>query len=146
MIGAYQGVIQKEFVKFLTDDRQEGRTEGGEGRRIRSIIIFCGIEMRLAYNLLILVTDGIKPLLDSLEKHIIRLGKEKVINLGSLVAKDPQPYIDCLYALYKKYFAIVMDCFRQDASFEASLDKVCKPRSSHIVSYNIWYHRRFEQL
>lgn len=90
--------------------------------------------MRLAYNLLILVTDGIKPLLDSLEQHVIRLGKEGVIKLGPMVAKDPQPYIDCLYALYKKYFAIVIDCFRQDASFEASLDKVCKSRSNQ---YNI---------
>ena len=93
-------------------------------RGLDNFLIFLNLEMRLSYNLLILVTDGIRPLLSSLEKHIIKIGREDILRLGSSIIKEPKAYVDSLSVLYKKYSGIVSDCFRQDASFEASLDKV----------------------
>ncbi|RKP18268.1 Cullin-domain-containing protein [Rozella allomycis CSF55] len=98
-----QKFIQEEFQKFVANDSF--------------------IEMEKAYNLLVLVNEGINPLLIKLKDHIVKLGREILGGLGDVVIKDAKPFITAMLNLHNKYDYLVSQHFNKDTNFETILDK-----------------------
>lgn len=98
------------------------------------------------YNLVSRITDGLGELKKLLETHIHNQGLaaiekcgEAALNVGrpqqrsaaaphsrspSVSPQDPKVYVQTTLDVHKKYNALVMSAFNNDAGFVAALDKV----------------------
>lgn len=104
------------------------------------------------YNLVSRITDGLGELKKLLETHIHNQGLaaiekcgEAALNVGATLGseshpppslhefthgvslQDPKVYVQTTLDVHKKYNALVMSAFNNDAGFVAALDKVSAP-------------------
>ncbi|NXK55818.1 CUL1 protein, partial [Chauna torquata] len=90
------------------------------------------------YNLVSRIQDGLGELKKLLETHIHNQGLaaiekcgEAALNASQWVAnnlsllQDPKMYVQTVLDVHKKYNALVMSAFNNDAGFVAALDKAC---------------------
>ncbi|KAJ3133273.1 hypothetical protein HK100_004534 [Physocladia obscura] len=78
---------------------------------------------KLVYLLMSRIPNGIFPLLETIQSHIISLGKGVVNRLRPGAQKDPREFIQAIIDLHFKYNEICIKYFSNDAAFNASLDK-----------------------
>ncbi|CAO3666159.1 unnamed protein product [Umbelopsis vinacea] len=102
-VSAYQNAIQEDFVNMLNENRYKDCT--------------------LAYNLLLRVPNGLKPMLAMYEDYIAKRGKGILEKLGSGVAKDPKSYVEALLELHHKYYSLNKETFSSNPTFTAAVDK-----------------------
>uniref|UniRef100_A0A8C7QDP1 Cullin-1 n=1 Tax=Oncorhynchus mykiss TaxID=8022 RepID=A0A8C7QDP1_ONCMY len=77
------------------------------------------------YNLVSRITDGLGELKKLLETHIYNQGLAAIEKCGEAALNDPKMYVQTILDVHKKYNALVMSAFNNDAGFVAALDKVC---------------------
>uniref|UniRef100_A0A672NVB7 Cullin-1-like n=1 Tax=Sinocyclocheilus grahami TaxID=75366 RepID=A0A672NVB7_SINGR len=77
------------------------------------------------YNLASRITDGLGELKKLLESHIHNQGLAAVEKCGDSALNDPKMYVQTILDVHKKYNALVMSAFNNDAGFVAALDKAC---------------------
>uniref|UniRef100_A0AAR2JCE7 Cullin-1 n=1 Tax=Pygocentrus nattereri TaxID=42514 RepID=A0AAR2JCE7_PYGNA len=77
------------------------------------------------YNLVSRITDGLGELKKLLETHIYNQGLAAVEKCGEAALNDPKMYVQTILDVHKKYNALVMSAFNNDAGFVAALDKAC---------------------
>ncbi|GAB5592584.1 hypothetical protein Unana1_07484 [Umbelopsis nana] len=102
-VAAYQNAIHEDFVHMLDDSRYKDCT--------------------LAYNLLLRVPNGLKPMLVMYENYVAQRGKAILEKLGNSVAKDPKSYVELLLELHNKFYALNKDTFSSNPTFTAAVDK-----------------------
>uniref|UniRef100_A0A8C7P8X8 Cullin 1 n=1 Tax=Oncorhynchus mykiss TaxID=8022 RepID=A0A8C7P8X8_ONCMY len=76
------------------------------------------------YNLVSRITDGLGELKKLLETHIHNQGLAAIEKCGEAALNDPKVYVQTTLNVHKKYNALVMSAFNNDAGFVAALDKV----------------------
>uniref|UniRef100_A0AAZ3PCJ3 Cullin family profile domain-containing protein n=1 Tax=Oncorhynchus tshawytscha TaxID=74940 RepID=A0AAZ3PCJ3_ONCTS len=76
------------------------------------------------YNLVSRITDGLGELKKLLETHIYNQGLAAIEKCGEAALNDPKMYVQTILDVHKKYNALVMSAFNNDAGFVAALDKV----------------------
>ncbi|TKS87374.1 Cullin-1 [Collichthys lucidus] len=76
------------------------------------------------YNLVSRITDGLGELKKLLETHIHNQGLAAIEKCGEAALNDPKVYVQTTLDVHKKYNALVMSAFNNDAGFVAALDKV----------------------
>uniref|UniRef100_A0A8D0ASQ9 Cullin 1a n=1 Tax=Sander lucioperca TaxID=283035 RepID=A0A8D0ASQ9_SANLU len=81
------------------------------------------------YNLVSRITDGLGELKKLLETHIHNQGLAAIEKCGEAALNDPKVYVQTTLDVHKKYNALVMSAFNNDAGFVAALDKVSNPVS-----------------
>uniref|UniRef100_A0A4W5M2F2 Cullin-1 n=1 Tax=Hucho hucho TaxID=62062 RepID=A0A4W5M2F2_9TELE len=93
------------------------------------------------YNLVSRITDGLGELKKLLETHIYNQGLAAIEKCGEAALNDPKMYVQTILDVHKKYNALVMSAFNNDAGFVAALDKVwsnfrifCGVRGFYMVS------------
>jgi cullin 1 len=123
LIKNHTAILQDEFQNLLDQDKLDDLTR--------------------MYNLLHRVQDGLEPLKTKFEAHVRKQGliaAETVADSGGkkegeeegeedkAVGDDPDPktYVDALLTVHSKYAQLVVDAFKNDAGFVASLDKACR--------------------
>ncbi|XP_059914073.1 cullin-1-like, partial [Gadus macrocephalus] len=77
------------------------------------------------YNLVSRIADGLGELKKLLETHIFNQGLAAIEKCGDSALNDPKMYVQTILDVHKKYNALVMSAFNNDAGFVASLDKAC---------------------
>uniref|UniRef100_A0A8C7IPX4 Cullin family profile domain-containing protein n=1 Tax=Oncorhynchus kisutch TaxID=8019 RepID=A0A8C7IPX4_ONCKI len=77
------------------------------------------------YNLVSRITDGLGELKKLLETHIYNQGLAAIEKCGEAALNDPKMYVQTILDVHKKYNALVMSAFNNDAGFVAALDKAC---------------------
>ncbi|XP_067233214.1 cullin-1b isoform X2 [Chanodichthys erythropterus] len=77
------------------------------------------------YNLVSRITDGLGELKKLLESHIHNQGLAAIEKCGDSALNDPKIYVQTILDVHKKYNALVMSAFNNDAGFVAALDKAC---------------------
>ncbi|XP_016299347.1 cullin-1-like [Sinocyclocheilus anshuiensis] len=77
------------------------------------------------YNLVSRITDGLGELKKLLETHIYNQGLAAIEKCGESALNDPKMYVQTILDVHKKYNALVMSAFNNDAGFVAALDKAC---------------------
>uniref|UniRef100_A0A3B1JZZ2 Cullin-1 n=2 Tax=Astyanax mexicanus TaxID=7994 RepID=A0A3B1JZZ2_ASTMX len=77
------------------------------------------------YNLVSRITDGLGELKKLLETHIHNQGLAAIEKCGDSALNDPKMYVQTILDVHKKYNALVMSAFNNDAGFVAALDKAC---------------------
>ncbi|NXU52406.1 CUL1 protein, partial [Turnix velox] len=89
------------------------------------------------YNLVSRIQDGLGELKKLLETHIHNQGLAAIEKCGEaalnakvekhlpLLFQDPKMYVQTVLDVHKKYNALVMSAFNNDAGFVAALDKAC---------------------
>uniref|UniRef100_A0A4W4DU45 Cullin-1 n=1 Tax=Electrophorus electricus TaxID=8005 RepID=A0A4W4DU45_ELEEL len=86
------------------------------------------------YNLVSRITDGLGELKKLLETHIYNQGLAAIEKCGEAALNDPKMYVQTILDVHKKYNALVMSAFNNDAGFVAALDKVfCSSALLHLV-------------
>uniref|UniRef100_A0A8C0RFP1 Cullin 1 n=1 Tax=Canis lupus familiaris TaxID=9615 RepID=A0A8C0RFP1_CANLF len=77
------------------------------------------------YNLVSRIQDGLGELKKLLETHIHNQGLAAIEKCGEAALNDPKMYVQTVLDVHKKYNALVMSAFNNDAGFVAALDKAC---------------------
>uniref|UniRef100_A0A4W4GHB8 Cullin-1 n=1 Tax=Electrophorus electricus TaxID=8005 RepID=A0A4W4GHB8_ELEEL len=77
------------------------------------------------YSLVSRIADGLGELKTLLESHIHNQGLAAIDKCGDSALNDPKMYVQTILDVHKKYNALVMSAFNNDAGFVAALDKVC---------------------
>ncbi|KAJ3200955.1 hypothetical protein HDU82_008478 [Entophlyctis luteolus] len=81
------------------------------------------IYAKLAYLLILRIPDGITPILQIMQSHIMNLGKDVVDRLKSSAQKEPREFIQALIDLYGNFREKCSEYFNNDALFGEALDK-----------------------
>lgn len=79
--------------------------------------------LTVLYKLLDRVVDGLVPLIAAVQEHIIRRGKEDMMESAIVVANDPEKYVEKLLSLFRGFAQLVLEAFNDDhrwVLFEAS--------------------------
>merc|ERR1712038_1588244 len=77
------------------------------------------------FQLVSLIPDGLGELRNLLENHITNQGLAAIEKLGDEALNDPKIYVTQILEVHRKYNALVLTAFNNDAGFVASLDKAC---------------------
>ncbi|XP_067685602.1 cullin-1-like [Haliotis asinina] len=77
------------------------------------------------YTLVSRIQDGLGELKSLLETHIYNQGQAAIERCGESALNDPKTYVQTILDVHKKYHALVMTAFHNDAGFVAALDKAC---------------------
>lgn len=77
------------------------------------------------YMLVSRIIDGLGELKTLLETHIYTQGQAAIERCGEAALNDPKVYVQTILDVHKKYNALVITAFTNDAGFVAALDKAC---------------------
>ncbi|CAJ0944225.1 unnamed protein product [Ranitomeya imitator] len=76
-------------------------------------------------NLVSRIQDGLGELKKLLATHIHNQGLAAIEKCGEAAQNDPKMYAQTVLDVHKKYNALVMSAFNNDAGFVVALDKAC---------------------
>jgi cullin 1 len=98
-------VFHMEFQNLLNDDKNE--------------------DLGRMFQLVQRISNGLGELRNRLEAHIHNQGLNAIERCGESALNDPKIYVTTTLNVHKKYNALVVDAFNNDAGFVAALDKAC---------------------
>jgi len=76
------------------------------------------------FRLMDRVPEGIVPMLQYLETHIIDQGLADMIASAEIITQDSEKYIEQLLELFQRFSLLVKEAFNDDPRFLTSRDKV----------------------
>lgn len=82
--------------------------------------------LQLMFRLLERVPDGVQPMLQELESHIIQAGLADMVAAADIITQDSEKYVERLLELFRKYSKLVHDAFNDDPRFLTARDKAFK--------------------
>lgn len=96
--------LQGEFQVLLTDEKTA--------------------DLRRMYELMKLISGGLGPLRELLEKHVCNQGLTAIAKVEDV--SDAKGYVLCLLEVHEKFGKMVDTAFTNDPTFVAALDRACK--------------------
>ncbi|KIM41144.1 hypothetical protein M413DRAFT_445858 [Hebeloma cylindrosporum] len=118
LIGICEQILVRERSSLIWDSFL-GALESGRDEDLQRI-----------YSLLSRIPDGLEPLQQKFEEHVVKSGlaaTSKLVEAGSTAESlDLKLYVDALLAIWQKNSETITKNFADDAGFVASLDKGCR--------------------
>ncbi|XP_054163492.1 cullin-5-like isoform X2 [Oppia nitens] len=84
------------------------------------------VKLQLMFRLLDRVADGIVPMLQFLESHIIEQGLADMMASAEIITQDSEKYIEQLLELFRRFSRLVNEAFNDDPRFLTARDKAFK--------------------
>eukprot|EP00051_Salpingoeca_urceolata_P032720 m.17039 g.17039 ORF g.17039 m.17039 type:complete len:751 (-) comp5374_c0_seq1:205-2457(-) len=106
MIRSHVDVLHGEFQSLLDNERTE--------------------DLQRMYGLLSRIPDGLEPLRQRLEAHVVDQGQSALAAALAASGDDAKVYVDTLLQVHRKHRTLVSTAFHSDPSFVASLDRACR--------------------
>lgn len=107
LIEMHLETIQAEFQPLLQNDKIE--------------------DLKRMFSLLARIQQkGLDPLRNTLEKHVQAVGLQAIQAVATTAINEPKLYVETILKIYKQYNDLVVNAFRSDSGFVASLDKACR--------------------
>ncbi|KAF6212482.1 hypothetical protein GE061_013005 [Apolygus lucorum] len=83
-------------------------------------------KLQLMFKLMDRVVDGIAPMLNDLEEHIVSAGLADMVASADIITQDSEKYVERLLSLFNQFSALVKDAFNDDPRFLTARDKAYK--------------------
>ncbi|KAI8791819.1 cullin-5 [Biomphalaria glabrata] len=83
-------------------------------------------KLRLMFSLMDRVPEGIQPMLQDLESHIVSQGLADMMAAAETITTDSEKYVEQLLELFNRFSQLVSDAFNDDPRFLTSRDKAYK--------------------
>ncbi|XP_074660838.1 cullin-5-like isoform X2 [Tubulanus polymorphus] len=80
-------------------------------------------KLQLMFSLMDRVPDGINPMLQDLEAHVIHAGLADMMSCADEITSDSEKYVERLLMLFNRFSLLVKDAFHDDPRFLTSRDK-----------------------
>ncbi|XP_055355392.1 cullin-5-like isoform X2 [Paramacrobiotus metropolitanus] len=79
--------------------------------------------LSVLYQLLDRVPEGLEPLIAAVQAYIVRKGKDDMLESASVVASDPEKYVEKLLGLFRSFSQLIIDAFNEDHRFTSARDR-----------------------
>lgn len=79
------------------------------------------------FKLLDRIEEGVEPMLNYLEEHIVHQGLADIMASAEIITQDSEKYVEKLLNLFTKYSTLVKEAFNDDPRFLTARDKVNFP-------------------
>ncbi|XP_037804406.1 cullin-5-like isoform X1 [Penaeus monodon] len=83
-------------------------------------------KLQLMFKLMDRVPDGIQPMLDALEEHIVSAGLADMVAAADSITQDSEQYVEKLLDLFQRFSKLVTEAFNEDPRFLTARDKAYK--------------------
>lgn len=80
----------------------------------------------LMFRLLDRVNDGVDPMLNDLENHIVSAGLSDMVASADVITQDSEKYVERLLDLFRRFSKLVQEAFNDDPRFLTARDKAFK--------------------
>lgn len=93
--------------------------------------------LQLMFRLLDRVTDGVEPMLNDLESHIISAGLADMISAAEIITQDSEKYVERLLELFRRFSTLVKEAFNDDPRFLTVRDKAFKAVVNDVTVFKV---------
>ncbi|XP_050706586.1 cullin-5-like isoform X2 [Eriocheir sinensis] len=83
-------------------------------------------KLKLMFKLMNRVPDGIQPMLDAMEEHIVSAGLADMVAAADTITQDSEQYVEKLLDLFQRFSRLVSEAFDEDPHFLTARDKAYK--------------------
>ncbi|KAK8389901.1 hypothetical protein O3P69_012829 [Scylla paramamosain] len=83
-------------------------------------------KLKLMFKLMSRVPDGIQPMLDAMEEHIVSAGLADMVAAADTITQDSEQYVEKLLDLFQRFSRLVSEAFDEDPHFLTARDKAYK--------------------
>ncbi|XP_037027096.1 cullin-5 isoform X2 [Bradysia coprophila] len=93
--------------------------------------------LQLMFRLLDRVTDGVEPMLNDLESHIVSAGLADMISAAEIITQDSEKYVERLLELFRRFSNLVREAFNDDPRFLTVRDKAFKAVVNDVTVFKL---------
>lgn len=93
--------------------------------------------LQLMFRLLDRVSDGVEPMLNDLENHIVLAGLADMLSAADVITQDSEKYVERLLDLFRTFSALVKDAFNDDPRFLTARDKAFKTVVNDVTVFKV---------
>lgn len=93
--------------------------------------------LQLMFRLLDRVTEGVDPMLNDLETHIVSDGLQDMVAAADIITQDSEKYVERLLELFRRFSTLVKDAFNNDPRFLTARDKAFKTVVNDVTVFKL---------
>lgn len=93
--------------------------------------------LQLMFRLLDRVSDGVGPMLNDLENHIVTAGLQDMLSAADVITQDSEKYVERLLELFRRFSTLVKEAFNDDPRFLTARDKAFKTVVNDVTVFKV---------
>lgn len=97
--------------------------------------------LQLMFRLLDRVAEGVGPMLNDLENHIVSAGLQDMLLAADVITQDSEKYVERLLELFRRFSTLVKDAFSDDPRFLTARDKAFKTVVNDVTVFKVCHNQ-----